>query len=140
MHRNDVYFFISYRLFCLCVYDVRIRFYILQDYDAFVSYSHEDYAWVVQELRPYLEDQDPAFRLCLHDRDFMAGAAVADNICCAVKTSRRMILVLSKAFLRSHWCHLEFRQAHYKASEISSGNGDVIFHERYHGCFLLIKC
>ena len=89
---------------------------VLQDYDAFVSYSHGDCDWVIQELRPYLEDEDPAFRLCLHDRDFMAGAAVADNICCAVNTSRRMVLVLSKAFLRSHWCNLEFRQAHYKAS------------------------
>ena len=85
-----------------------------EDFDAFVSYSHHDGPWVYQQLRPYLEDEEPAFRLCIHERDFMAGAAIAENIACGLKTSRRMILVLSKAFLRSDWCHHEFRQAHYK--------------------------
>ena len=87
-----------------------------QEYDAFVSYSHADAHWVSQELRPFLEDQEPHFRLCLHDRDFLAGAEVVDNICTAVNISRRTIIVLSKAFLRSRWCDEEFRQAHYKVS------------------------
>ena len=79
-----------------------------------MSYHHQDSEWVRQELRPRLEDAEPRFRLCLHERDFVVGATVADNICTAVDISRRMVLLLSRAFLQSHWCHEEFRQAHYK--------------------------
>ena len=93
--------------------------FVLQEFDAFVSYHHQDSEWVRQELRPHMEDVEPRFRLCLHQRDFVAGATVSDNICSAVDISRRMILLLSKAFLQSHWCHEEFRQAHYKVMGIS---------------------
>ena len=91
-------------------------FSVPQHYDAFVSYSHADAHWVWQELLPFLENQEPYFRLCIHDRDFMAGAAVADNISAAVNISRRTIIVLSQSFLNSHWCFEEFRQAHYKVT------------------------
>lgn len=40
-------------------------------YDAFVSFSHRDEAWVFEELAPRLEEQgQPRLRLCLHNRDF----------------------------------------------------------------------
>lgn len=40
-------------------------------YDAFVSFSHHDEAWVFEELAPQLEEQgQPRLRLCLHSRDF----------------------------------------------------------------------
>lgn len=40
-------------------------------YDAFVSFSHRDEAWVLEELAPRLEEQgQPRLRLCLHNRDF----------------------------------------------------------------------
>ena len=89
---------------------------IFQEFDIFVSYCHEDTEWVCQQLRPRLENSQTSFRLCLHERDFVAGAAVADNISAAINTSRRMVLLLSRAFLRSHWCYMEFRQAHYKVN------------------------
>ena len=54
------------------------------------------------------------YRVCLHDRDFMPGAYIEDNIMEAVKSSRRMILVLSQNYLKSDWCMLEFRAAHNK--------------------------
>ena len=101
------------------LHSVTICYFILfhfQEFDAFVSYCHEDNEWVRQELQPRLEDCHPLFRLCLHERDFVAGAAVADNISAAISTSRRMVLLLSRAFLRSHWCYMEFRQAHYKVN------------------------
>ena len=89
-------------------------FYMFQEFDAFLSYCHEDSPWVREELLPRLEDGQPRFRLCLHERDFVAGATVADNIIAAINTSRRMILILSNEFLRSHWCHLEFVLGHRK--------------------------
>lgn len=40
-------------------------------YDAFVSFSSHDEAWVFGELASRLEEQDqPRLRLCLHQRDF----------------------------------------------------------------------
>ena len=81
-------------------------------YDAFVSYSGYDYDWVVHTLRPMLETEETPYRLCLHDRDFMCGAAIQDNILNSVKYSRRMILLVTERFLQSEWCLLEFRAAH----------------------------
>ncbi|XP_053089904.1 toll-like receptor 13 isoform X2 [Pangasianodon hypophthalmus] len=45
-------------------------------YDAFVSFSSRDEAWVLGELAPRLEEQgQPRLRLCLHSRDFELGQA-----------------------------------------------------------------
>ena len=83
-------------------------------YDAFVSYSSHDIEWVLRTLKEKLESEDPPYRLCIHDRDFLAGAPIYQNIFDSVKTSRRMIMVLSNSFLQSEWCMLEFRVAHRK--------------------------
>lgn len=40
-------------------------------FDAFVSFSSRDEAWVLGELAPRLEEQgEPRLKLCLHNRDF----------------------------------------------------------------------
>ena len=83
-------------------------------YDAFVSYSSRDREWVLNTLREKLESEDPPYKLCIHDRDFLVGAPIFQNIFDSVKTSRRMIMVLSNNFLQSEWCMLEFRAAHRK--------------------------
>ncbi|KAG8296038.1 axis elongation [Homalodisca vitripennis] len=80
-------------------------------FDAYVSYSVKDDAFVSQMLAPGLESGDPAFRLCLHYRDFNVSAYVADTIVEAVESSRRTIVVLSKNFLHSEWCRFEFKSA-----------------------------
>ena len=81
-------------------------------YDAFVSYAGDDYKWVVYQLVSRLEGHVPRFKLCLHDKDFEVGAPIQHNIMGAVKTSRRMVLVLTRKYLASEWCMLEFRAAH----------------------------
>ena len=83
-------------------------------YDVFISYSSLDYKWVCFDLLPKLENHNPPYRVCVHDRDFMPGAYIEDNIMEAVQSSRRMILVLSQNYLKSEWCMLEFRAAHNK--------------------------
>ncbi|XP_052873869.1 toll-like receptor Tollo [Anopheles cruzii] len=82
-------------------------------FDAFVSYSASDEAFVAEELAPSLETGDPAYRLCLHYRDFPVGAYLADTIQQAVESSRRTIMVLSENFLQSEWCRFEFKSAHH---------------------------
>ncbi|XP_059470097.1 toll-like receptor Tollo [Neocloeon triangulifer] len=83
-------------------------------FDAFVSYSSKDEAWVLEELAPVLERGDPAYRLCLHYRDLPVGAYLADAIVQAVESSRRTIMVLSENFIRSEWCRFEFKSAHHQ--------------------------
>ncbi|XP_045523074.1 toll-like receptor 6 [Pieris brassicae] len=80
-------------------------------FDAYISYSVKDEAFVAQMLAPGLESTDPSFRLCLHYRDFNASAYVADTIIEAVESSKRTIIVLSKNFINNEWCRFEFKTA-----------------------------
>uniref|UniRef100_A0A1Y1LF69 TIR domain-containing protein n=1 Tax=Photinus pyralis TaxID=7054 RepID=A0A1Y1LF69_PHOPY len=80
-------------------------------FDAYVSYSAKDDAFVNQVLVPGLEGADANYRLCLHYRDFNVSTYVADTIIEAVESSRRTIIVLSKNFLHNEWCRFEFKSA-----------------------------
>lgn len=92
-------------------------------YDAFVSYSVNDAEWVFDKLIPNLEgfdaissssssvsscsssscSQSPSsngIKLCVYDRDFIAGRAISECITDAIKNSRKVILVISKSFIQ----------------------------------------
>jgi hypothetical protein len=81
-------------------------------YDAFVSFNARDQQWVKENLHDKLESHNPPYKLCIHYRDFIPGAPITENILENVKKSRRMIMVLSRNFIQSEWCMLEFRAAH----------------------------
>ena len=81
-------------------------------YDAFVSYSHKDVDFVSEELVRRLEGGDSGFRLCLHDRDWLAGEWIPDQIVRSVAASKRTIIVLSDHFVNSHWGMQEFHTAY----------------------------
>ncbi|XP_063242525.1 toll-like receptor 6 [Bacillus rossius redtenbacheri] len=80
-------------------------------FDAYISYSVKDDAFVAQVLAPGLERGEPRYRLCLHYRDFNVSAYVADTIVEAAESSRRTVVVLSRNFLQSEWCRFEFKSA-----------------------------
>jgi hypothetical protein len=70
-------------------------------FDAFLSYSSKDEAWVRQVLAAELERHEPAYRLCLRYRDLPTGGTyLADTIVQASEASRRTVLVLSHHFLK----------------------------------------
>nr|WBP49913.1 Toll-like receptor protein [Mimachlamys nobilis] len=75
-------------------------------YDAFVIYCHDDSRFVVDEMIPELEEK-AGCKLCVHARDFDVGNFILDNITVNIQHSRNVILVLSRAFLRSQWCQYE---------------------------------
>ncbi|XP_066599210.1 toll-like receptor Tollo [Prorops nasuta] len=83
-------------------------------FDAFVSYSSKDEAFVAEELAPVLEMGNPSYKLCLHYRDFPVGNFIADTIVQAVESSRRTIMVLSENFIKSEWCRFDFKSAHHQ--------------------------
>ncbi|XP_064598822.1 protein toll-like [Liolophura sinensis] len=86
-------------------------------FDAFISYSSMDDHWVINTLVKGLESKEkgPAFKLCVHHRDFEVGAAIADNVVKSVESSRHTVLVLSRNFTKSEWCIYEFRTAMHQS-------------------------
>jgi toll-like receptor 13 len=88
--------------------DVRRR-YLQQghfEYDVFVSYASENLRWVRQNLMAELEG-NMGLRLCIHEREFIPGKNIVDNISDCVQRSKKIIMVFSRHFKRSQWCQFE---------------------------------
>ena len=97
------------------------------EYDAFVAYHSEDRSWIVNELLKNLEGDChdaqalsngfPKIRLCIHDRDFIPGLPIQENILRAIDSSRKTILVISQKFSTSSWCEYELQMARFQSIE-----------------------
>ncbi|XP_056089092.1 toll-like receptor 18 [Rhinichthys klamathensis goyatoka] len=93
-------------------------------FHAFISYSHSDAEWVRDQLLPCLENAKPPYRLCIHERDFIPGKWIIDNIIENIESSRKVIFVLSRSFVNSVWCNYELYFAQQRA--IGKTFSDVI--------------
>ncbi|XP_077577648.1 toll-like receptor 18 [Stigmatopora nigra] len=93
-------------------------------YHAFISYSHWDADWVREQLLPCLENNRNPYRLCIHERDFLPGRWIIDNIIENIENSRKVIFVLSRNFVNSDWCNYELYFAQQRA--MGKTFGDVI--------------
>ncbi|XP_036327382.1 protein toll-like [Rhagoletis pomonella] len=81
-------------------------------FDAFISYAHQEEYFVNQTLLPKLEKGNPKYRICTHERNWVGGAYITEQIVESVAQSRRTIIVLSQHFIESDWGRMEFRTAH----------------------------
>ena len=94
-------------------------------YDAFVSFHSDDQDWVWNELHENLgktddnveTDDQPRFRLCIHERDFVPGELIEENILKSIESSRKTIVVLSRNFMKSAWCEFELQIARKECIE-----------------------
>ena len=107
-HKWDV------RFFCLRYVTNRKAYQELEEseeeyeYDAFVSFHSDDQDWVWNELHEILgrtednveTDDQPRFRLCIHERDFVPGGLIEENILRSIESSRKTIVVLSRNFMK----------------------------------------
>ncbi|XP_044761237.1 protein toll-like [Coccinella septempunctata] len=84
-------------------------------YDAFISYSHKDEDFVIENLISILESGPKPYKLCLHFRNWIPGEFIAKQVTTSVKDSRRTLVILSPNFLESVWGKMEFRTAHTEA-------------------------
>lgn len=83
-------------------------------FHAFISYSERDSLWVKNELIPSLEKGEGCVRLCQHERNFIPGKTIVENIINCIEKSYKSIFVLSPNFVQSEWCHYELYFAHHK--------------------------
>jgi hypothetical protein len=83
-------------------------------YDVFISYSDSNGKFVKKVLVPELEAKRHV-RVMVHDRDFIPGNFVVDNIVNAITKSRKTMILMSRDFLRSAWCVREMNYARMEA-------------------------
>ena len=94
-------------------------------YDAFISYAEENIRFILDGIIPKLEREN-GLDLCIHQRDFIAGNAVTDNIINAIQSSKKTVIVLSRDFLKSRWCLYEFHMARMESIYSRDGNSTLI--------------
>ena len=88
-------------------------------FDAFVSYHATNSSWVRKVLLYHMETIQK-LHICLHERDFIPGMPIAENISNAIDSSKRVILIISEAFTKSRWCLMEMEIARQRAIERGS--------------------
>ncbi len=81
------------------------------DYDAFISYSHADQAWVRGWLAPTL--RGAGLKVCVDYDSFPIGAPIVTAIEHAVVASRKTLMVLTPSYLKSEWTTFENLLAQY---------------------------
>lgn len=75
-------------------------------YHVFISYSTVDSIWVSRLIHK-LEETFPDLKICFHERDFVPGKTVIDNMVECIQGSQKTVMVLSPDFVRSRWCLFE---------------------------------
>lgn len=85
-------------------------------YDVFVSYCEQNREWVLDEFIPNIEKRE-SINVCLHERDFMVGCGILENIVSCMDRSRCLLLLVSENFLLSQWCQFEMNLAQHRLLE-----------------------
>lgn len=84
-------------------------------FDAFVLHSSKDETFVAEQLAPILENGEPPHKLCLYYRDFPADESYdLETIVQAIDSSRSIIMIISKNFIKTEWCRFEFKSAYHQ--------------------------
>ncbi|XP_028285827.1 single Ig IL-1-related receptor [Parambassis ranga] len=80
-------------------------------YDAYISYVNNDYdrKFVNFILKPHLENKN-GYKVHLNDNDILPGAEPSAELVMNISRSRRLIVLLSHAYLEQDWCSNNFRQ------------------------------
>ncbi|XP_058160844.1 single Ig IL-1-related receptor [Dasypus novemcinctus] len=89
-------------------------------YDAYVSHSDcpEDRKFVHFILKPQLERRG-GYKLLLDDRDLLPHAEPSADLLVSLSRCRRLVIVLSDAFLGQAWCSHSFREGLCRLLELT---------------------
>lgn len=114
--------FFGHNMFLCCINEHELDKH--KTFDAFISYAHQDQHFVNTVLIPGLEQGRTRFRICTHERNWLAGVYIPEQIMESVEQSCRTIIVLSQHFIESDWARMEFRTAHQCA--LNEGRARII--------------
>jgi Leucine-rich repeat (LRR) protein len=93
----------------------------------FISYADTEMPYIMNELRPTLENN--GYLLCLPDRDFVPGASKEENVLKAIDSSLNTLFILSGNHLQDEWSVFTFRIASEKSLRVRSNHLIVIIGE-----------
>ncbi|XP_069757208.1 single Ig IL-1-related receptor isoform X2 [Narcine bancroftii] len=101
-------------------------------YDAYVSYvsAVDDRKFVSFILKPHLENRY-GYKLHLDDCDILPGSEPSAELIMNISRCRRLIVVLSKAYLEQDWCRLNFREALWNLLDLSRKPIFIMFEKHY---------
>jgi len=68
------------------------------DYDVFLCCSSEDYEPHGRTILAQIESK--GYRVCYHERDFLPGTLITENIARSIERSKRTLCLLSHNFLQ----------------------------------------
>ncbi|XP_078613253.1 uncharacterized protein LOC144882965 [Branchiostoma floridae x Branchiostoma japonicum] len=74
-----------------------------EKHHVFFCYSNANAPWV-KDMIDKLESDELGFKCCFHERDFIPGMSIIENI---VRSIQKTVFVLSRDFVASRWCNFE---------------------------------
>lgn len=82
-------------------------------YDIYLSYTSDSLFWVKNILIPKIENSWK-MKMCLEDRDILAGDVYVDAICSSIEQSRNVLFIITDSFCDRNWGHYEIERAKYE--------------------------
>ena len=70
--------------------------------------------------------ENNGLNICIHDRDFVPGVDIAENITNAIHNSRQIVFVMTSAFLKSYWCMFELNMARMESIYTRGGENIML--------------
>ncbi|XP_074854048.1 single Ig IL-1-related receptor isoform X2 [Carettochelys insculpta] len=101
-------------------------------YDAYVSYANspDDTKFVNFIMKPQLENRH-GYKLFLDDKAILPNSEPSADLIMNVSRCRRLIVVLSHAYLEQDWCNNNFREGLWRLLELSQRPIFVAFESQY---------
>lgn len=89
----------------------------------FISYAAHQRNFSINMARKL---ESKGLKIRIHDRDFLPGIDIAENITNAIHNSSRTVIVITSAFLKSHWCIFELNMARMESIYSRGGENFLI--------------
>ncbi|NWU98694.1 SIGIR protein, partial [Upupa epops] len=101
-------------------------------FDAFVSHTAapDDRKFVHFIVKPQLENRF-GYKLFLEEQNILPNAEPSADLIMNVSRCRRLIVVLSVAYLEQDWCHSSFMEGLWRLLELSRKPIFIIFESQY---------
>ncbi|XP_008107073.1 single Ig IL-1-related receptor isoform X1 [Anolis carolinensis] len=101
-------------------------------YDAYVSYANstDDRKFVNFIVKPHLENRH-GYKLFIDDKDILPNSEPSADLIMNVSRCRRLIVVLSNAYLEQEWCNNNFREGLWRLLELSQRPIFIAFESQY---------